>query len=85
MSAPQTDPEKQVRDQRWPVIAMVVIVLVVLAAFLWWLNDETHDPEMPAQVPIEEVTTPDDDAPATTGTTTDTAPGTAPAGMPATD
>lgn len=85
MSAPQTDPEKQVRDHRWPVIAMVVIVLVVLAAFLWWLNDETHDPEMPAQVPIEEVTTPADDAPAATDTAPDTAPAPAPAEAPVTD
>ena len=80
MSAPQTDPEKQVRDQRWPVIAMVVIILVVLAAFLWWLNDETHDPEMPAQAPIEDITTPADNAPADAvpegGTVTEPAPAT---------
>lgn len=63
MSAPNTDPERQFRHHRWPLIAMIVIVLVVLAGFVWWLNDETHDPEMPAQAPIEDITTPADNAP----------------------
>lgn len=74
MSAPNTDPEKQVRQHRWPLIGMAVIVLIVLAGFVWWLNDETHDPEMPPQAPVEEITTPADTATTEPAAITDEVP-----------
>ncbi len=54
MSAPHNDPERQVRQHRAPIYGMLVLVILVLAGFLWWVADETDDPEMPGQANIEE-------------------------------
>lgn len=49
MSAPRTNIEKQKRDHRWPLIGMLLVVILVVLGFLWWLGDETSNPEMPGQ------------------------------------
>lgn len=54
MSAPQTDPEKQVRQHRTPIYGVVVLVILVLAGFFWWVAYETDDPEMPGQSTFED-------------------------------
>lgn len=54
MSAPQTDPERQVRQHRVPIYGTVILVILVLAGFLWWVSDETDHPEMPGETNIEE-------------------------------
>ncbi|MFD1881165.1 hypothetical protein [Paracoccus pacificus] len=71
MSAPQTDPEKQVRNHLVPIVGIIVIVVVVLLGFLWWIGDETDDPAMPGETvgPIEEIPS------APQGTTTGQPPG----------
>ncbi|MBA4491682.1 hypothetical protein [Paracoccus sp. S1E-3] len=58
MSAPQTDPEKQARNHIVPILGMIIVVVLVVLGFLWWVGDETDDPEMPGEVtgPIEEIT-----------------------------
>ncbi|MDQ7262065.1 hypothetical protein NM680_09685 [Paracoccus sp. PS-1] len=73
MSAPRTNLEKQKRRHLVPIIGIIAVVLVVIAAFLWWFDDETSNPEIPGQVPgpVDEITEP---APAGTGTETGTAP-----------
>ena len=78
MSAPQTDPERQVRHHRTPIIATLLILLPVVAGFLWWSGDETSDPRMPGTTPVEKMTeSPAPTDPATT--TTEPAPPPAPA------
>lgn len=62
MSAPHTDPERQVRRHWTPIVAMLLILLLVAVGFLWWFGDETSDPEMPGTTPVEEMT----DSPAPT-------------------
>ncbi|MEF9604617.1 hypothetical protein O4J55_20685 [Paracoccus sp. PXZ] len=60
MSAPRTDLEKQKRHHMVPIIGIIVAVLVVLAGFVWWFNDETTDPEIPGEVPgpVDEIAEP---------------------------
>ncbi|WP_052095868.1 hypothetical protein, partial [Paracoccus versutus] len=74
MSAPRTDLERQRRHHLVPIIGILAAVLIALAGFLWWFNDETSDPEIPGQVPgpVDEIT----DPPAAGG---ETAPATTPA------
>ena len=69
MSAPRTNIEKQLRQHRGPIIGMAVILLVVLLGFVWWLADETDDPQMPGDTPVEEMTTPATPAPPADATT----------------
>lgn len=57
MAAPH-DPEKEPRRHRAPIIGIIAAVLVVLLAFVWWLQDETGNPEMPGEETYEEVTPP---------------------------
>lgn len=52
MSAPNTNPEKQVRRHRTPIYAMVVIVLLTILGFVFWLGDETQEPQMPGTEPV---------------------------------
>ena len=58
MSAPHTNIEKQKRRHIVPIVAMIAILIVVIIGFVWWLGDETNDPEMPGQQggPVEEMT-----------------------------
>lgn len=60
MSAPRTNLEKQKRRHLVPIIGIIAVVLVVIAAFLWWFDDETSNPEIPGQVPgpVDEITEP---------------------------
>ncbi|MDO5705279.1 MAG: hypothetical protein Q4G49_09450 [Paracoccus sp. (in: a-proteobacteria)] len=58
MSAPHTDPERQVRRHRGPVVGMILIIILTAVAFVWWLRDETDNPEMPGTDPVGTVTTP---------------------------
>lgn len=51
MSAPRTEVDKQARRHWASIAGVVVVVVLVLAAFLWWFNDETHDPDMPVTSP----------------------------------
>lgn len=55
MSAPQTDPEKQLRHHLIPILAILLIVVVVIFGFFWWIGDEASDPEMPGDVPAENI------------------------------
>lgn len=52
MAAPH-DPEKEPRRHRAPIIGIIAAVLVVLLAFVWWLQDETGNPEMPGKKPMK--------------------------------
>ncbi|MDF3856295.1 hypothetical protein ACDP63_22355 [Paracoccus sp. P2] len=60
MSAPRTDLEKQRRRHLVPILGILAAVLIVLAGFVWWFNDETSDPEIPGQVPgpVDEIAEP---------------------------
>ncbi|MFB2595399.1 hypothetical protein ACEYYB_11170 [Paracoccus sp. p4-l81] len=49
MSAPDTDPERQVRRHWVPLIVMIVLVALTVLGFLWWVSDETDDPVMPGE------------------------------------
>ncbi|RDW12816.1 hypothetical protein [Paracoccus thiocyanatus] len=66
MSAPRTDLDKQRRRHIGPIIGIIAVVLIALAGFLWWFDDETSDPEMPGEVPgpVGEVPEPTAPAPA---------------------
>lgn len=83
MSAPRTNIEKQLRDHRVPLIGMAVIVVLVLLGFLWWINDETDDPAMPGDTPVEEMTETPPAATAPAATTTAPPAGTTPQSDPA--
>lgn len=60
MSAPRTDLEKQKRHHLVPIIGIIAVVLIALAGFVWWFDDETSDPEIPGAVPgpVDEITEP---------------------------
>lgn len=64
MSAPGTDPDKQKRRHFGPVYGMIAIVLIVVAGFVWWLQYETDDPEMPGETPgpADQIVPPDEPA-----------------------
>ncbi|WP_374391516.1 hypothetical protein [Tabrizicola sp.] len=67
MSAPQTDPERQLKRHRVPIIGMALVVLFALGVIIYWLFEEVSQsdpppPETPAgaSAPAEEGTaTPD--------------------------
>lgn len=58
MPAPRTDPERQLRLHRTPIVAMLLIPLVVLGGFLWWFTDESDDPRVSGTTPLEEMAQP---------------------------
>jgi len=68
MSAPRTNLDKQKRHHLIPVLGIVAVVLIALAGFVWWFDDETSDPEIPGQVPGPVDEMPADPPAAATGT-----------------
>lgn len=76
MSAPQTDPEKQFRWHRVPIIGMALVVLFALGVILYWLFEEVSQSDPPAPQPPAEASGPPEDG--TAAPNPGTTPGTQP-------
>lgn len=71
MSAPQTDPAKQRRRHRGPLIGITLVLIFVALIFLWWVlgdvaqsgGQDNSNVDEPGSAPLEEIT-PTTDAPA---------------------
>jgi hypothetical protein len=58
MSAPQTDPERQLKRHRVPIIGMALVVLFAIGVILYWLFDEVSHSDPPSPRPPAEVSGP---------------------------
>jgi hypothetical protein len=72
MSAPQTNPEKQRRRHRGPLIGITLVLIFVALIFVWWVlgeaagsgGQDNSNVDVPGSAPLEETTPTTDPAPA---------------------
>lgn len=65
MSAPRTDPEKQFRWHRVPIIGMALVVLFALGVILYWLFEEVSRSDPPSPEPPADASGPPEEGKAT--------------------
>ncbi|WP_413875139.1 hypothetical protein [Albidovulum sp.] len=65
MSAPRTDPGRQLKRHRVPIIGMALVVLFALGVIIYWLFDEVSHSDPPSPQWPAEVSGPSDEGSAT--------------------
>jgi hypothetical protein len=71
MSAPNTDPDLQVRRHRGPLIGMAVVIIVIAGLFIGWLAYETNlsttdgESDLPMPMEQDDAAVPDANGPST--------------------